>query len=183
MTLRTTSKLLTDQQGPIHFPDFNSNWKPLSGCKKQPFFYVVFDMLAFFLIQELAKLIPTQGLCTCYFLFLKHSSPRYLYGWPLLTSGTSEKVSHPQRGLLWPSNLKEAFLRILYHITGFFFLHGTYPYLKLANISLLLLVVSNAPKAKRKGTWSSCLLLHPQFLKKCLPLHRHSSMCWMNEWI
>ena len=35
-------------------------------------------MLAFFLIQELAKLIPTQGLCTCYFLFLKHSSPGIL---------------------------------------------------------------------------------------------------------
>ena len=40
-------------------------------------------MLAFFLIQELAKLMPTQGLCTCYFLFLKYSSPGYLYGWPL----------------------------------------------------------------------------------------------------
>ena len=108
--------------------------------------------------------------------------PRIFVWLAPLASETPEKVSPPQRGLLWSSNQEEAFLRILYHITGFYFLRGTYPYLKLANISLLFLVVSNAPRAKRKETKSSYLLcILSSWRNTCHYAGTQVCAEWMNE--
>ena len=128
------------------------------------------------------SLYPLGAFAHATFFSSNNSSPRYLYGWPLLASETPEKVSPPQRGLLWSSNLKEAFLHILYHITGFYFLRGTYPYLKLANISLLFLVVSNAPRAKKKETKSSYLLyILSSWRNACHYAGTRVCAEWMNE--